>query len=241
MPFCRSAGRSAGRSALLLVFACLTVFYLSAGLCAALLASLPLCWRAACALVYRATAASLLFVCLCLVFCCWWSHCRLLLIFAASIFSLACLCCPAFSSVVHVDILMFAVVHLFIHCLISSSIHTHFFPILIGFGNVPAFVALCSVVRDICAITSVSCVVRHCAGCASAGCVVACRAAAVFRLSDFLIGFSPLPFAASSYTLMMLSIFCALCLCRPACLSVLGILHLLSFRKVSFFRLLLFS
>ena len=61
MPFCRSAGRSAGRSALLLVFVCLTVFCLSAGLCAALLASLPLCWRAACALVYRATAASLSF------------------------------------------------------------------------------------------------------------------------------------------------------------------------------------
>ncbi|WP_419594532.1 hypothetical protein [Thiolapillus sp.] len=42
MPFCRSAGRSAGRSVLLLVFACLTVFCLSAGLCAALLAC---CWR----------------------------------------------------------------------------------------------------------------------------------------------------------------------------------------------------
>ncbi len=156
---------------------------------------------------------------------------------------LACMFLVAQLSVllVHADILLFVVVHLFIHCLISSSIHTHFFPILIGFGNVPAFVALCSVVRDICAITSVSCVVRHCAGCAAAGCVVACRAVAVFLLSDFLIGFSPLPFAASSYRLMMLSIFCALCLCRTACLLVLGILHLLSFCKVSFCRLLLFS
>ncbi|WP_419649668.1 hypothetical protein, partial [Thiolapillus sp.] len=51
-----------------------------------------------------------LFVCLCLVFCCWWSHCCLLLICAASTFSLACLCCPAFSLVVHVDILMFVIV-----------------------------------------------------------------------------------------------------------------------------------
>ncbi|WP_419639808.1 hypothetical protein [Thiolapillus sp.] len=61
MPFCRSAGRSAGRSVLLLVYVCLMVFCLSAGFSAALLASLLLCWRAACALVYRATAASLSF------------------------------------------------------------------------------------------------------------------------------------------------------------------------------------
>ncbi|WP_419639954.1 hypothetical protein [Thiolapillus sp.] len=38
MPFCRSAGRSAGRSVLLLVYVCLMVFCLSAGLSAALLA-----------------------------------------------------------------------------------------------------------------------------------------------------------------------------------------------------------
>ncbi|WP_419620484.1 hypothetical protein, partial [Thiolapillus sp.] len=36
MPFCRSAGRSAGRSVLLLVYVCLMVFCLSAGLSAAL-------------------------------------------------------------------------------------------------------------------------------------------------------------------------------------------------------------
>ncbi|WP_419639259.1 hypothetical protein [Thiolapillus sp.] len=39
---CRSAGRSVGRSALLLVYACLMFFCLSAGLCAALLAALLL-------------------------------------------------------------------------------------------------------------------------------------------------------------------------------------------------------
>ncbi|WP_419587860.1 hypothetical protein [Thiolapillus sp.] len=59
LPLCRSAGLSAGRSAVLLVSVCLTVFCLSAGLCAALLAFLPLCWRVACALVYRATAGCL--------------------------------------------------------------------------------------------------------------------------------------------------------------------------------------
>ncbi|WP_419585877.1 hypothetical protein [Thiolapillus sp.] len=62
LSLCRSAGRSVGRSAVLLVFACLMFFCLSAGLCAALLASVPLCWCAAGVLVYRATAASLLFV-----------------------------------------------------------------------------------------------------------------------------------------------------------------------------------
>ncbi|WP_419628149.1 hypothetical protein [Thiolapillus sp.] len=61
LSLCRSVGLSAGRSAVLLVFVCLMFFCLSAGLCAALLAFLPLCWRAACALVYRATAASLFF------------------------------------------------------------------------------------------------------------------------------------------------------------------------------------
>ncbi|WP_419588409.1 hypothetical protein [Thiolapillus sp.] len=61
MPFCRSAGRSAGRSSLLLVFACLTVFCLSAGLCAALLVVLLFLLCAACALVYRATAGCLSF------------------------------------------------------------------------------------------------------------------------------------------------------------------------------------
>ncbi len=76
MPFCRSAGRSAGRSVLLLVYVCLMVFCLSAGLSAALLAVLLFLLCAACVLVYWATAASLLFVCLCLVFCCWWSHCH---------------------------------------------------------------------------------------------------------------------------------------------------------------------
>ena len=66
LSLCRSAGRSAGCFALLLVYVCLTVFCLSAGLCAALLASLPLCWLlcrfvgcAACVLVYRATAGCL--------------------------------------------------------------------------------------------------------------------------------------------------------------------------------------
>ena len=129
-----------------------------------------------------------------------------------------------------------------IHCLISLSIHTHFFPILIGLGNVPAFVALCSFVRDICAISSVSCVVRHCAVSVASVCAAVARCAAVFLRSDFrLMRLSLRLFAASSFGLMMLSIFCALCLCRPACLSVLEILRFLSFRKFSFFRLLLFS
>ncbi|WP_419636191.1 hypothetical protein [Thiolapillus sp.] len=61
MPFCRSAGRSAGRSVLLLVYVCLMVFCLSAGLSAALLAVLLFLLCAACVLVYRAIAASLSF------------------------------------------------------------------------------------------------------------------------------------------------------------------------------------
>ncbi len=97
--------------------------------------------------------------------------------------------------------------------LISLSIHTHFFPILIGFGNVPAFVALCSFVRDICAIASVSCVVRHCAAVGFAAVVARC--AAVFLLSDFrLIGSSPSLFAASSCRLIQpSSIFPCLFVC----------------------------
>ena len=241
---CRSVCRSAGRSVVLLVSACLMVFCFSAGFSAALLVVL-LAFCLCCLRLGLPGAAGGLSLCLPVLgvflsvvtlppvgdLCrlhlpCW-------LVFSVAQLSV---------SVVHVDILLFVVVHLFIHCLISLSIHTHFFPILIGFGNVPVFVALCSFVRDICAIISVSCVVRHCAGSAAVGCVVACRAAAVFLLSDFrLIGFSLLLVVASSYRLMMLSIFFASCLYRFLCLLVLGILRFLSFRKVSFFRLLLFS
>ncbi|WP_419641692.1 hypothetical protein [Thiolapillus sp.] len=66
MSFCRSAGRSAGCSAVLLVYACLLLILplcrplcRSAGLYAALLAFLLFCWFAPCALVYRATAGCL--------------------------------------------------------------------------------------------------------------------------------------------------------------------------------------
>ena len=106
-PLCQSAGVSAG-------------FCLSAGLSAALLAFLPLCWplcRSA------GLSAALLACCVCLglpgdsrlpfsLSACAWSFAvgghiaTSPLICAASIFSLACLCCPAFSLVVHVDILL---------------------------------------------------------------------------------------------------------------------------------------
>ncbi|WP_419588188.1 hypothetical protein, partial [Thiolapillus sp.] len=59
-PLCRSAGLSA---ALLASLPLCWPLCRSAGLSAALLAFLPFCWRAACVLVYRATAASL-FLCL---------------------------------------------------------------------------------------------------------------------------------------------------------------------------------
>ncbi|WP_419634298.1 hypothetical protein, partial [Thiolapillus sp.] len=109
-PLCRSAGFSA---ALLASLPLCWPLCRSAGLFAALLASLPLCW----------SSAALLACCVCLgllgdsrlpffLFACAWSFAvgghiaTSPLICAASTFSLACLCCPAFSLVVHVDILL---------------------------------------------------------------------------------------------------------------------------------------
>ena len=98
--FCLPAGLSASLPAFLPVSVCLLA---CDGFCVCLIAFVLCCLRFG----LPGEADSLLFVCWRLVFFCWWLHCCLLLICAAFTFSLSVFCCPAFSSVVHVDILIF--------------------------------------------------------------------------------------------------------------------------------------
>ncbi len=125
--FCQFVGVSAGLWLPVGLSASLSAFLLVSG---CLLASLPVCRRFCRSLVAcwpfcrsAGLSAALLACCLCLglpgdsrlpffLSACAWSFAAgghiatLPLICAASIFSLACLSCPAFSSVVHVDILL---------------------------------------------------------------------------------------------------------------------------------------
>ena len=128
-PLCQSAGVSAG-------------LCLPAGLSASLPAFLPV---SVCLLAFDGLCVCLIaFVLCCLRFglpgdsrlpfslsaCAWCffavGYIAALLICAASTFSLACLfSCPAFSSVVHVDILMFAVVRCCFFCCCRDCVYSY--------------------------------------------------------------------------------------------------------------------